>query len=109
MTETAKHTPTPWVKNRYGRLEGANGKAVTVDDLGIAMALNGSDEEERANAEFIVRACNAHADLVEALAHAHKELMWAYEQDEYAHGAAGLRLAAQECWAALAKARGDQS
>ena len=54
------HTPTPWEviwKTSVGN------KEVVVADLDC---LPNNDENE-ANAAFIVRACNAHYDLVEAL------------------------------------------
>lgn len=65
---TTKHTPGPWV--RLGRTsdrhhaigpegETPNAAPVTVNAL--------YDEEGEANADFIVRACNAHEDLLEAL------------------------------------------
>ena len=57
----------------------------------------------RAHAEEIVRAVNAHDDLVAALKLAEKELLWAYDNIDHA----GLKLAADECRAALTKARGE--
>lgn len=55
-----EHTPTPWK---------ASGNAVFRD--GHCLAMTGTDiwmpEVEEANAAFIVRACNAHDDLVAAL------------------------------------------
>jgi len=61
----AKHTPTPWhVGGRDGRIfYAADGYAVS-----DATVFHGRHEgEHTANAEFIVRACNAHDDLVKAL------------------------------------------
>ena len=62
---TQKHTPTPWTQQ---------GEVITKDGATIAKAwLNGLYEDAGAhdlqqdNARFIVRACNAHDELVAAL------------------------------------------
>jgi hypothetical protein len=83
-----------------------NYKGVFGKDGEQLCAVYGWKSEERA--ALIVTALNALEPTKAALLLAHKELMWAYEQDEYAHGAAGLRLAAQECWAALRLAVGEK-
>ena len=57
----AKHTPGPWIANA-NKILGLDGRLVTMlDDLETTCA------EDEANAEFIVRAANAHDALVEAL------------------------------------------
>ena len=59
------HTPGPWKQHAtpgkiYASVRGADGRCVA--DCGSR-----SDVIAQANAEFIVRACNAHDDLLEAL------------------------------------------
>lgn len=64
------HTPTPWVRDpRSGRTtmvysDDATGSAIA--DCAPSM-VHRSQAECEANAAFIVRACNAHDELVEAL------------------------------------------
>ena len=62
MSDNA-HTPTPWASNG-NRVENRDEHGI-VNDGWIICDCDGPDAE--VNAEFIVRACNAHADLVEAL------------------------------------------
>ena len=57
--ETAKHTQTPWrleVARTMAHLHGPRGYT------GISLPYKTA--QDKANAEFIVRACNAHEDLV---------------------------------------------
>ena len=63
-----KHTPTPWTDS-MGMAQRPVVTAVTHTADIAAMSLSGgkSLDEAYANAAFIVRACNAHYDLVEAL------------------------------------------
>lgn len=72
-TEQARHTPTPWAIDSSG-----NGKSFAIitsthlsdmdDDVCKVYGGNNDDDDARkANAEFIVQACNSHAQLVEAL------------------------------------------
>jgi len=66
MTMTTQHTPTPWT---------ARGERIVADrPIGFGgyneddiLSLARSPEVRRANAAFIVLACNAHEQLVEAL------------------------------------------
>lgn len=63
MTDTPAHTPLPW---RYTRSFGT----IEIVPNGTQQPLAGIDfdaEEDRANAAFIVRACNSHYQLVSAL------------------------------------------
>ena len=67
---SAKHTPTPWkvfyAKNNGQKILGVGqetGEGIT-NSQGW---LWGEDHEAKANAEFIVRACNSHDALVESL------------------------------------------
>ena len=71
MTQTAKHTPGPWVCNDecliYGQVSGDEPEAPFVADCARECAAGQYTEQEKANAAFIVRACNAHRDMLEAL------------------------------------------
>lgn len=75
MSET-KHTPTPW---QAAEAERPNGCPTTVIERCNGKYGDGSDEyfiaecfgpDEKANAAFIVKACNAHDDLVKVLSSA---------------------------------------
>ena len=63
--ETPKHTPLPWYKTASspdGYIYGADNKCIV--EFGPTTAGH-MDEERWANAEFVVRACNAHDDMLE--------------------------------------------
>ncbi|MEQ1651124.1 MAG: hypothetical protein ABL897_01400 [Hyphomicrobium sp.] len=67
------HSTLPWVLAEngliYGQCQSADDEAPCVADIisdRERMAFGLSTEVERANGEFIVRACNAHNQLVEA-------------------------------------------
>ena len=69
-----KHAPLPWSatidRNQYGEwtdIFGADGSLVGNMPSAEAPYGGGVTESERANAEFIVRAVNAHNELVAAL------------------------------------------
>ncbi len=78
----AEHTPTPWNVSKhhgYGELNGVQIR----DATGYAIAVSIGDVEEldsRANAEFIVRACNSHDALVKENANLKKALILALSQ-----------------------------
>ena len=55
----AKHTPTPWFYS--------NGEVYDIKDNQICLVSYYQDGRVKANAAFIVRACNSHDALVEAL------------------------------------------
>lgn len=66
---SGQHTPTPWV---YGDAKGTlcayrvvepNERQRTI----AFVAHTGSNAQDKSNAEFIVRACNCHDELVQAL------------------------------------------
>lgn len=65
----AEHTPTPYhigtIAGRVMAVYGPKGEQIAACD-----SITLPDEENRHNAAFIVRACNSHAGLVEALAEA---------------------------------------
>ena len=72
-----KHTPTPWVVGGRAKLGASIAPGETpriwapdgaIADISIHRMLgDGTSKRELANANFIVRACNAHDDLVAAL------------------------------------------
>lgn len=65
MSETAQHTPTPWyAKPREGRM---TVPIVSSDGVKLAEATAYTPYyTTAANADFIVRACNVHEDLLAA-------------------------------------------
>ena len=50
---TGKHTPGPWVKDKYGTLRGSNGVQVVVRSTGMSNACTWEDEEVLANSRLI--------------------------------------------------------
>jgi hypothetical protein len=101
----AQHTPGPWKvfgvrRNQYlaviDSIPDQDGKVIANCICHVAM----TNPDAQANAEFIVRACNAHDDLLEAC----EQALICIEQDEHTHGrnfGAGNVLRA-----AIAKAKG---
>lgn len=72
MTQETKHTPTPWDYGYQGGKYGKGELLITGDKGEEYSALVGQihtidPKEAEANAAFIVRACNAHDELVAAL------------------------------------------
>lgn len=65
-----KHTPTPYYyEEEYGTIHGSDSFEICGINTRMSSA-KGMDfcyAEQAANAEFIVRACNSHDELVEAL------------------------------------------
>jgi hypothetical protein len=72
MTQTANHARLPWEDNDagliYGQVSGDDDPAPFVCD--VCDSPLEYTEQEKANAAFIVRACNAHDDLLYALKNA---------------------------------------
>lgn len=73
MTRTA-HTPLPWIVRLSPRSDDCFVQGPMPDGMAYAPEIMGDDyngfgdnETKRADAEFIVRACNVHDDLVKAL------------------------------------------
>lgn len=67
---TTKHTPTPWRTNSKNARRIFERKGLIVANCVLPDFGNASgktSETAAANAAFIVRACNAHSDLVAAL------------------------------------------
>jgi hypothetical protein len=74
MSETQKHTPTPWRASKARKSSNFCAYVAfvqTVDPASVLAKVSGGPTDDRevaeANAAFIVRAVNAHDDLVKAL------------------------------------------
>jgi len=98
--QETQHTPTPWRFNEYPTyadftIWGDNGLVPVVTELGDGLTY----EQDCANARMIVRAVNAHADLVAALEACLVRL------DEHDPQSVPEALQAR---AALAKAKGER-
>lgn len=61
---TDKISPLPWAVDELGAVK-SEGQPVVAD--GFALPVDRRNEKARANTAFIVRACNSHDQLVEAL------------------------------------------
>ena len=63
------HTPTPWKYEKYGNDTDVNNTHEIFTDCETEYYIANVNRETNpvGNAEFIVRACNAHDDLVSAL------------------------------------------
>lgn len=107
------HTPGPWkwwTSNSWRRLTAHDVHGRHERDGGVLCPIVASDgHPDVVVSEDDMNLIAAAPDLLEAARHAYKELMWAYDQIELESGAAGLRIAAQELWAAISKAKGEQS
>ena len=62
MSEKSKHTPTPWKANKW-----APGWEISAPESHYTVCRLTDCNNEEANAAFIVRACNSHDELLEAL------------------------------------------
>ena len=112
MKNETKHTETPWNYKAPGFptvfAEALNGWVVA--DCGVISSI--SDYSTcRANAEFIVRACNSHDELLEALEALVSHVL-EYERVNHLHPNPGRKY----CWddteraiAAIQKAKGDDN
>ena len=64
-----EHTPTPWRVETWTYLNGVEPRMMVQNDSNAIAQVIGlyrdNDDEQRANAAFIVEACNAHDALVE--------------------------------------------
>ena len=66
MGTQAKHTPLPWKVDFADEPHWPIGYAPGYPVCRMVRGPVGADGEDRANAAFIVRACNAHDDLLAA-------------------------------------------
>lgn len=87
---SAKHSPGPWAKDKYGELCDARGERVMLADSGVALAMAGVTDRDRANTCLFISG----PEIFEALAYARRFL------DPAKHDVAFVD-------AALAKARGE--
>ena len=106
----AAHTPTPW-SVRAARNDEGYGLLICDEDQTILARMDtwlGStpEAEMEANAAFIVRACNSHAALVEALK-AIREEATAYPEGGEDCFKYSLSLIAEKARAAIARATGQ--
>ena len=113
----AKHTPGPWAINPIPtddegwEIESAPGTNPSAHDLQgaewIATVYDGTCDAPGPNAEFIVRACNAHAELLAACEAATKALRLVYKQvGAEPKLVSNTNFALSKCCAAVAKAKG---
>lgn len=80
--DMSKHTPTPWSIGITNN--GADHINVWMGIVHVASVMKfvPTGESAEANAEFIVRACNSHDELVEALEAQEAAEKWIAENDE---------------------------
>ena len=102
-----KHTPTPWKldPHLFGQIESQD-ETKLIARAGRVEPVTDLDQCERAaNAEFIVRACNSHDQLVAALWHAEAALSSCYDMTQWpADGTTDQDKALSDVRAALAAA-----
>ena len=107
---TTKHTPTPYSRTAFGVWSGAVMVADCRHDNGKSVYRPRSEDESVANAEFIVTACNTHADLVNALELAADDFAFILEEiDGDRDMIAGLESRLASIKKALAKVKGQES
>jgi hypothetical protein len=105
-TPNKKHTPTPWKIDQYETVVGTTDEAFEIASCWTANSGIHKDFKEcRANAEFIVRACNAHDNLVRALRSTLDHVAVPFAKRDAAWGRKGNEIFVQ-ARAALAKAEG---
>ncbi len=97
-----KHAPTPWTAYK------STTRFHLEDKEGTVLAINGGMIPTDADAAFIVRACNAHDELVDATDKLAEFLAGVLKQDGFQHDKAMLALTLiDRADAALAKAKGE--
>ncbi len=118
MATESKHTPVPWATEHMTGdcwlIYDAEGEGIArTCEPGVDGARNYSDEENEANARLIVRACNAHKELLKALLQLvdlASEISSSNQHDIHIPGIVwiGFREAISQARAAIAKAREGQ-
>lgn len=115
--QEVKHTPTPWFAQRQGSstvyIE-SRIRPGTLQEVAACGPTEAGSEQQDANAEFIVRACNAHEQLVAALRDlevAANSLQYCFDRRPENFGVALTQLTAdaQRARAVLAQATGEQA
>jgi len=102
MDHLKGHTPTPWTTFlNDSQVAEMDGQGICAMWRVLPELSDEDNAEGRANARFIVRACNAHNDLVTALdlAHQHMRLYLTHYSENH--------NVFTDVTAALAKAKGD--
>ena len=93
------HTPLPWNWHEQGE---ANEYCLLTNDKRWVLAFRQNGEiwtkEQKANAEFIVRACNSHDAMLDALDEITDALL-------YGMGKEAIQLRVELCLQAISKAR----
>ena len=101
-TETAKHTPGPWeIRDNQEIIVREGGGTVRL----IAQCHAGHSPERSANAAYIVRACNSHEELLQAL-----KVLLDHTEEQYPHFESIRGINDKEkARAAIANAEGPKS
>jgi hypothetical protein len=73
MAETAKHSPTPWKSQGHKVITDWQSDIIDEVVANCVVVFN-HDASEQDNADFIVRACNAHEDLLAACKAIHEDI-----------------------------------
>lgn len=83
--DMSNHTPLPWnvvtIDQSIGSIEAADGSAVAQTQIRGTLR-HPDHDERRANTDFIVRACNSHYELLEALEAQEAAEKWIAENDD---------------------------
>ena len=98
------HTPGPWQVAGHGTTVDhthERSRRPPVARCGLTHGLGPAGDEDRANAEFIVRACNSHDELLAAL----RELTRAWDSTQFPVSDR-MDAALKDADAAIAKAEG---
>lgn len=98
----AKHTPTPWARNKYGKIVNAAGESIVVSSFSLSCGPR--DREAEANDDLIFRAVNSHPMLVDVAKLALKTILDEAEARNYEPPANGLLVAELEAAIAAAEA-----
>ncbi len=106
-TQKTQHTPTPWTAEPQ---DAAQEEWVIFHESGAVARVYKGVLNPKADAAFIVRACNNHEALVAALEYEAKDseadaIYWASERNRGRQASAMAR--AKRCRAALAAAKGE--
>lgn len=104
-TEGRVHTPGPWRSELDNVFGGPNDRSIYVADCAPMGGPVDGRPDQVANAAFIVRACNSHYALIEALTEARAALHQHYvDWDGEPEDAVPLQIARTKCDEALALA-----
>lgn len=108
-TKQAQHTPTPWHRNippayKYPTIFAGRNTHVAR----VVCESDTTEAEQEANADFIVRAVNSHAALVDALEYVRATLMACGNGNGVTIDMAGTIICMTKLNGALAIARGEK-